>query len=340
MEITSLGLLTIKAESTYGTDAVPSLGSNLIPTVGDSVSWNVQSTPVERKLMDGTLDNLAGFNTLPNVNLKFRYELRGNRTDGTAADISSGSNAHPIEIDALLQAANLNPTYTAETTSGARNGYVVYQPKVYTGVGPSVTCYWYTAQKLHKLVGGKVNLEKITWEAGKIVTLDISVTGKFVTPIDNIFPTSGTSFLATKPPLFDTAAVSIGSYTGAVLSQITVDLGNKVKLRKSAIDADSIAGFVISGMEPKGTLDPETVSEATNPFWADWRNSNVKTITVTTGGTTAATSGNQFTGTFIAEYKGIPYGARDDVRIHQVAFNIVKADLTGAPGSQFQLKFS
>ncbi|EEF62100.1 phage tail tube protein [Pedosphaera parvula] len=340
MEITSLGLLTIKAESTYGTDAVPTLAANLIPPIGDSVSWNVQSTPVDRKLMDGTLDNLVGFNTMPNVNLKFRYELRGNRTDGTTADISSGNSAHAIEIDSLLQAANLNPTYTAESTTGSRNGYVVYQPKVYSGVGPSVTCYWYTALKLHKLVGGKVNVEKITWEAGKIVTLDISITGKYVAPIDNNFPTSGTTFLATKPPLFDTASVSIGSYNGAVLSQLTVDLGNKVKLRKSAIDADSIAGFVISGMDPKGTLDPESVAEATNPFWADWRNSNVKTITVTTGGTTAATSGNQFTGTFVSEYKGLPYGARDDVRILQVAFNIVKADLTGAAGSQFQLKFS
>jgi hypothetical protein len=335
MEITSLGLLTVKAESSYGTDAAPTTGANIVPTIGDSISWNVQSTAVDRKLMDGTLDKIAGFNAMPNVALKFKYELRGNRTDGSAADVSSGSSGHAVEIDALLQAAHLNPTYTAESSGGARDGFVVYQPKVFATVGPSVTCYWYTALKLHKLVGGKVNVEKITWEAGKMVGVDFSVTGKYVAPADNAFPTGGTVFVATKPPLFDAATVSIGSYSGAVLSQLTVDLGNRVKLRKSAVDTDSIAGFVISGMDPKGTLDPESVAEATNPFWADWKTSTTRTITVTTG----TQSGNKFTGTFTGEYKGVPYGARDEVRIHQAAFNIVKGDLTGAAGSQFQLKF-
>jgi hypothetical protein len=335
MEITELGLLAVKTESSYGTDAVPTVGANLIPTVGDSISYAVLSTPITRRLTDGSLDRVPGFNAMPNVALKFKYELRGNRTDGAAADISSGSSAHAVEIDCLLQAANLNAAYTAESPGGARNGLVVYQPQIVTSVGPSVTAYWYTALKLHKLVGGKVNLDKITWEAGRMAYIEFTVMGKYVAPADNAFPTTGLSFLATKPPLFDSAAIALGSYNGAVVNQVAVELGNNLKLRKSAIDTDSNAGFIINGFQPKGTMDPESVAEATNPFWADWKASNTKTLSITTG----TQSGNKFTGTFVTELKSLNYGTRDNVRVYQAAFNIVKADLTGAPGSQFQLKF-
>ena len=343
MEILEIGLLAIKKEVTYGTDPVPTPALNCIPTVRDQVSFSVNSTAVDRKLLDGTLDMVPGFNTKPNATIKFRYELRGNlRNGGTQLDITNGTTAQALEIDCVLQAANLVPSYTAAATpgtegsvAGSRDGFVTYKPGIFSTQGPSVTCYFWTALKLHSLTGGKVNIDAITWEAGKMVYIDFTVTG-FYNPITDVtFPTTAV-FAVAKPPLFVSSTTSIGSYTTSVFSQLKVELGNDVKLRSSAIDANNVAGFVIGAMAPKGTFDPESVAEATNPFWADWVASNTKTITCATG----STSGNKFTGTFIGEYKSVNYGARDSVRIMQAAFNIVKSDLSGAIGTQFQLKFN
>lgn len=343
MEITEIGLLAIKKEITYGTDPVPTAAANTIPVVRDQITYSVQSTAVERKMLDGTLDSIAGFNAMPNATIKFRYELRGNRIDGANnLDITNGTSTQAIEIDPILQACNLIPTYTAAATPGvqgaspgSRDGYVTYLPAIQSTQGPSVTCYFWTQLKLHKLVGGKANIDKITWEAGKMVYIDFTVTGKYSAITDATFPTTAV-FQIAKPPLFVSSSTSIGSYSGSVFSQLAVELGNTITMRKSGIDADNIAGFVISSIAPKGTIDPESVAEATNPFWADWKASNTKTITVGCGTQT----GNQFTGTFVGEYKTVNYGARDNLRIYQAQFNIVKADLTGASGSQFQLKFN
>lgn len=343
MEITEIGLLAIKTEATYGTDPVPTAAINTIPVVRDQVTYEVGSTSVDRKLLDGTLDSIVGFNTLPNVTLKFKYELRGNYIDGgNNLDITNGTSTQAIEIDCLLQAANLAPTYTPAGTPGVqgsspgtRNGFVVYQPAVYSTQGPSVSCYFWTALKLHKLIGGKVNVEAITWEAGKIVYIDFTVTGKYVAVTDATFPTTAV-FQAVKPPLFTSSTTSIGGFSGSVFSQLKVNLGNDVKMRKSSIDTDAIAGFVIAAMMPKGTIDPESVAEGTNPFWANWRASTVQTLTCATG----SQAGNQFTATFSTEFKSVNYGNRDSVRIYQAQFNIVKASLSAATGSQFQLKFN
>jgi hypothetical protein len=341
MEITEIGLLTVKAETTYGTDPVPTIAANIIPVVRDQLTWSVNSTPIARKLLDGSIDMLPGFNTRPNITLKFQCELRGNRVDGAnTLDITNGTAAQAIEINSLLLASNLAATYTAAvtpgvggTSPGSRDGFVTYQPAVFTTQGPSVTCYWYTALKLHKLVGGKVTFD-IIWEAGKMALINFTVTGKYVAPVDNAFSTVGATYLAAKPPLFDGATLTIGAYT-PITDLLKIDLANKVDVRTDATSTDSIAGFVISSFLPKGTINPEAVTEAANPFWADWKASVIRTITCVTG----TLGGNKFQGAFVCEYKGVPYGARNGVRIHQVAFDIVKSDLTQTLGSQFQLKF-
>src|SRR6185295_4367140 len=155
MERSAIGLLLVKAESTYGTDPTPTNAANLIPVEG-AATWQVASTRIDRKVLDGTHDKIAGFNALPNVTLKFKYAIRGNRTDGSTADVSAGSSSNKIEIDGLLQASDLSPTYTAESGGGARDGNVIYKPVVPTsqsGVGASVTCYWQTELKKHAVVG-------------------------------------------------------------------------------------------------------------------------------------------------------------------------------------------
>lgn len=331
METTEIGFLGVKAETTYGVDPVPTVSANLIPTDRDSLTWSVDSTPVRRRPLDGLSGALPGFNAMPNVTLKFRYELRGNRTNGVAADISSGSVANKVEIDALLQAANLSPSYVA-ASGGGRNGYVSYIDSIITGVGPSVTCYWWSQKKLHKLLGGKVDVS-VDFTAGQIPFIEFTVKGKYVVPADTTFPTSSITYLATKPQIYEGGTVTLGSFT-PIIRSARFDLGNRIALRSDPTDATGVGGFLITGTEPKGSLDPEADSEATNAFWADWRASTVKSLSLMTPYTpgTSTTSGNAISMSALVEPKSINYGARDGIRTHDYQFDIVRASL-GAPGA-------
>jgi hypothetical protein len=78
MEIKAIGLVLAKAETTYGTDAVPTAPLNAVTVVGDTISYNVRSTRVARKLASGGHRKIPGFNTQKTVEVKFRTELRGN----------------------------------------------------------------------------------------------------------------------------------------------------------------------------------------------------------------------------------------------------------------------
>jgi hypothetical protein len=129
---------------------------------------------------------VAGENVLPRVSFKLRMELRGNRTNGATPDISAGSSANAMELDPLLQACDLNPTYTAESSGGARDGFALYKPKVPTDEGKSCTFYFYTEKKLHKVVGRKERLKDCA-RAGSSY-LDFEFMGLYVAPIDASIP--------------------------------------------------------------------------------------------------------------------------------------------------------
>jgi hypothetical protein len=346
MEIQEIALLLVKAETTYGTDPVPTNALNIVPTVRDTVSWNIQSTPITRKLLDGSFDAVPGFNAMPNVELKFKYELRGNRIDGANnLDITNGTATQKLEMDALLQACNLTPTYVAAvtpgvqgTSPGSRDGFVTYQPFVPVGVGPSVTCYWQTQLKLHKLTGGKVTAV-FTFEAGKITEMEFTVRGMYVAIIDNAISLTGAAFLKTKPPIWDTSLITYNNLQTPPIAKVVVDLGNRIELRQDLNSAFNVAGFVIAGFTPKGSFDPEVITEATLPFWSNWQTSLPQPLKVISPGGTIAPTGNQFVMTLNIEAKKHAIAARAGVRNLNLDFDIVKSDLTQAIGSQFLLKF-
>ena len=342
MERITGALLLIKAETPYGTDAVPVVTANLVPPADDSLTFDIDSTPIQRRPLIGSHSRLPGFNTLPNVTLKFRYELRGNRKNATTElDISNGTSTQAIEIDPLLKAADLSPTYTAAVTPGAegvsagsRDGYVTYKPALSaSSVGTSVTCYWYSGLKLHKLLGGKVDFE-IVFEAGKMAYIDFTIRGKYALPTDVALPTANLSWLKTKPALYEPSVLTIGTYS-PVVSMLKIKYGAQIAMRKNAAATNGIEGFVISEINPSGEFNPESVAEATNPFWSDWINSVVNTLTTTHGGSV----GNKFTGTFGVEYKGMKYANADKLRVHSTQFDIVMSDLSQTIGNEFQLKF-
>ncbi len=225
-----IGLLLAKIESSYGTDPVPVGGSNVIAVSRNTVSFGPKFTHVERAYMDGTLDKVSGFNVLPEVDLSFDVEVRGNRTDGSTIDISKGASAQAIEIDCLLKSCDLSPTYTAESGSGNRDGYVTYIPNVPTDAGSSVTFYFYTEKKLHKITGAKGSV-KVTMTAGKVPVLSFSFKGLYQPPVD----TSGA--MSAAGSCLATATVASGGAAYVVGDVLTIagGTGTAATVRVTAV---------------------------------------------------------------------------------------------------------
>src|SRR5688572_27162630 len=200
MERTQIGLLLAKAETTYGTDPTPSSASNVIAVARGQVTIDQQAESINRNILDGGYGRVNGINALPMTNLRFRTELRGNRVAGASnSDISSGEAANAIEIHPLLLGCDLAATYVAESSDGARDGFVYYQPTIPTDAGTGVTFWFYSEGKLYKVTGGKGNIENIGIEAGKFGFIDWSFSGMYNAVTDSSIPASPT-FLDTKPP--------------------------------------------------------------------------------------------------------------------------------------------
>ena len=329
MELTEIGVLLVEAESNYGVDPTPA-AADVVPTIGDSLSWSFDADAVKRRpIYDGARDPLAGYSSLPNVTLKFAYELRGNGT------IMNGVIGNKIEIDALLLAADLAATYTAEVTPpNSNDGYVIYKPANPTAEGASVTCSWYTGLKLHKLTGGKVDVD-IVCEAGKMAVINFTVRGKYVATSDASVPGSITG-IDIKPPSFENATVTFGSYTGLVVSRVEFALGNSIVLRPDALTADGVKGFVIGSVSPTFSLQFESGTIATQPAFADWRAATINSLVVPVG----ATAGNKFTGTFATQVEKVGYGNDGGRRITELSGSIVRATYGTTAGNHFQLKFA
>lgn len=322
-----------KIEGTYGTDPTPTAALNLIAVTRKGVKYGPKWAHLTREILDGTLSKVSGLNALPEVDFSFEVELRGNRTNGTANDISNGTSAQAIEIDCLLRACDLAPTYTAAGTPGtSRDGYVIYKPTVPTAEGDSCTFYFYTGLKKHIITGCKGTV-KIDLNAGQFGMLQFDFKGLYNAPTDASIPGSP-GWLDTKPPIFTASASTVDSFS-PVFQKLSVDLGNKVERRDDANSANGVAGFLITGRDSKCSIDPESVAEATSPIWADLAGGTARTIT----GKIGTQSGNKIQATLAGVSVNVGYGDRNGIRTQQIDYSIERANISDAAGAEFQLKF-
>ena len=204
MELTKLQLVVAKIETTNGVDANPNASTNNVPLVGQA-TFQPDANTVPRRIADGGFNIVSSLTSLPKGTIKFRSELRGNRTDGVTADISNGNTGNVVPEDALYQACDFARTAVAESSVGARDGLISYQlTPPSTGVGTTCTIYGYSHQKLYKFTGCKGKFS-LALDAGMPGYIDWEFQGMFVPVSDSGFPGSP-NFIATKPPLFQTSA--------------------------------------------------------------------------------------------------------------------------------------
>lgn len=327
LERIMIGALLAKAESTYSADPVPTGASDAVPCMRGQVTLTLESDPSERQILDGGFSRLIGDNSLPRGKIAFSVELLGNGT------IQNGSTVHTT-FSKLLKACDMTETATAESTGGAADGYITYSPGIATDAGSSVTFYFHSELKRHKLTGAKGTV-KFRMEAGKYAYADFEFRGIYNAVSDQSFP-SLTFALTNKPPLFVAAStLTWGSYT-PIISKLDFDLGNQIGMRTDPTATYGVKGFCIGDRKITGSFDPESVAEATQPWFADWSTPTLRTLTAVLG----STAGNRFTFTATCMIRSLAYGDRNQSRVHSVNIDVVKTTIGTTNGQEFLLKMS
>jgi len=312
-------LLLAKVEADYGVDPVPAPGTDAI--LVDNPQVRPTGELLRREFQRASLSPLEHVIGMKEYELTFMTELKGS---GTA---NAGGSGDIPEIDPLLQACGMNPTFTAESSGGAGDGDITYDPV--SDSLKSVTLYWYNDGLLHKMLGAVGNM-RINGEAGQFGTIEWTFRGLYTDPTDADIP-SGAVFNAEKPPIINGIALSVHAYQGAIQS-FAVELANEIARRTSVNAATGVVGFLITGRDTQGSMNPEQVKEATHDFWAKWKSGLAGALSMTIG--TVAGAKIDITAPK-AQYRSLTPGARDGVRIYDIPLTLAQ----NAGDDELVLKF-
>jgi hypothetical protein len=250
-----------KIESSYGTDATPVIGTDLIYTTLPTIEPITRT--IERSMPMSNYGAPSMLNIGDGVKITFQVEL--------AADWVASSDTVP-SIGTLLRACNFTQTINASTS-------IVYQNNS-SQDGESLTIYFHKDGIRRIILGCRGNV-KAACKAGDLVVFDFEFTGKYAEgySTDQTFP-SFTPSLSTAC-VFTEGEVEIGAYAAPIIEAFNFDAGNVVSKRPSANEAQGILSYFISNAIPVMDVDPEVVALSTyNPFTAWDANSLIDCQTV------------------------------------------------------------
>lgn len=250
--------VTAKIETTSGTDSVPAAATDAVRLVGiPTLTYGYLEPGKRDDVQSGallTVDRAAAAGR--NGTIDITVEVKGGGSAGSAP-----------EADVFLRGAGMSKV----VAGGVSVTYTTLDDLMET-----FTMYCYAARKLFKLVGCSCSL-KLSAEAMKRGFMTFSVTGRIASDPTQL-TTPAFTFSTVNPPLFHSAAATIGAWTSAdadplVLKKASIDLGNVVNPRPSAGATDGLIGFAITDRKARqqltievpllATFDPFALSKAT-----------------------------------------------------------------------------
>ena len=160
---------------------------------------------------------------------------------------------------------------------------------------------------------------KLNAQAGDIAMIDFEFTGNFVAVVDAALPNP--VFEETIPPQVELARLTWGSNASLVVDAFSFDQSNTVAPRQDVNSADGYKGVRIPSRNPNGGFSPESTTEATEAFWADFTASRQKSF-VATIGTVAGNSLCLF-GPRV-QTKAIKYSDKDGTRAYDQSLNYTR----------------
>lgn len=237
-------VLLVKVETTYDTDPTPTGAANSILAIDPQIKEIID--PVRRPAQIASLSRIASVDGKKFSEVTFKVELKGSGTAGTAP-----------RIGALLRACGFGETLVAVTSA-------TYLP-VSTSQ-ESCTIYVYIDGRRH-IVTGCVGDVKQVYEAGQLPMLEFTMRGRWAASALASLPS--VTLETTLPVICKSLAFSYNSKSTLVTKTITVEMNNVIAERPSLNDANSIAGFLITGRDPMVTIDPEMIIETSYAFRTD-----------------------------------------------------------------------
>jgi len=286
-------LILAKIETTENTDAVPVAGVDAV--LVEEASWSLEGLrmvdrPVVKPNLSKEQQTFAG--ALRKVT--FSCEIKGSGAAGTAP-----------EIGPLLRACAMGETIVASTS--------VTYGLVSTG-HETITIYYFQDGLRYILTGCRGNVN-YSIEAGSKLMANFEFTGHSVAPTDVTLPAA--TYDATVPVGLIGVPFTANGY-GAVINNLTVDLGNAIATTQDISSVDGYGCILITGRDVQGSFDPEHTLAATQ----DWESAlRAGTLVALTTGVIGSVAGNRVQ--FDLDkcyYRNITPADRDAVRTLDIPF--------------------
>lgn len=306
--LTRKGVILAKSEVTYGTDPTPTVAANAI--LIKDMDIKPTGAVIERDFLRSSLSPFKFVRGLREVDVTFKTEIKGTGTAGSLP--ATGWEG------VLFKSCGMRETITTGTS-------VVYTPL--SSSFPSCTLYAYKDGIYHKITGCRGTF-KLRFEVGKYVEAEWTMKGLYAAPTDAT-PAAQT-FSSVVPPVVLAAGLTIigppdtpATYS-PVATVLEIDINNSLASRKSINATDGIVEQIITGRTPQGSLDPETVTEATHPFWTAWSAGNDYALNI---GPIGSTAGNILSvDAPVIQYQDISYADRDGLLTYSVPFRCAGDD--------------
>lgn len=253
----------------------------------------------ERKNLDLSLSPFASISGTRAGSLSFKVELRGSGAAGTAPALAK-----------LLKACAFGETITPGTS-------VVYAP-ISEDI-PSLTIALYRDGVKKQLRGARGTV-KYSGKDGEPGMLEFMFRGVYdgVTdaPILN-----GTGIETTLPPALLAAEFEVQGFA-AKIAAISWDMANVLAMRQDINQASGFISCMLTGRNPKGSMDPEMEVVATHDWYGKWLNNTTGELTYKHNGG----AGNTITMTAPAcQYIKVAEGSRDGVETLGLDFALVRS---------------
>jgi hypothetical protein len=245
--LTRKKIIGAKTETTQNT-AVSLAETNFLHAY--DIDMNPKVEELERKYGSASLDPFASLRGKRWYEPKFKTDLKGSGTAGTAPPIGP-----------LLQAcgftetvvSNTSVTYASSSTAAAN----------FFGPGKSCTIKSYQDGILHA-AAGCIGTLRLNILAAKIAICEWSFKGLWAAVTDAAFPTNTPD--SSDPMIVQSSSLLLSAYA-ATISKLEIDLGNQIADKDDVNAAYGLGGFVITDRVPVGSVDPEALLVATHDFY-------------------------------------------------------------------------
>lgn len=299
--LTRKTVILAKIEAEYGTDPVPTAAANAI--LVKDVSLRPIGPAVTRDFYRSVLSPLEFVRGIKGYELSFVTELKGT---GTIGALPSFGWEGP-----LARACGMAESVDA--------GVKIEWDPVSTGF-ESCTIYVYMDGIFHKLTGCRGSFV-IRGTVGEYMEIAWTFQGLWNAPADA--SPSAQTFSSVTPPRLLSATLTLNSVS-LTATAVEIALNNAMGRRLDMNDANGLEEVLVTGREPGGSLDPETVLEATNPLWAIWTAATAYALNI---GVIGSVSGNrvQITAPKLQIDEGLAYGDREGLLAYEMPFKLAQS---------------